>query len=172
MAQFALSRFPSLRVTDNMVPLVRAAFFFSTPASDSFPSLHRPNPSPQSFPSLIEASPGYISRGRTSFHLHPTPSRCQGSSRDTTASLELYRATTVRHPELHTVSGSTPSSSLTLVSSPCSPLHPGAFLSRGNAVNHEITFSGDGAAARLAVVTVFWPEHRRRPIRSNPSRSF
>jgi hypothetical protein len=142
-------------VADTAGPPVRATFFLPTPASDFFPSLHRPNLPSQIFLSLFGASPGYISRGCTSFRLHPTPSRCQGSSRGATASLELYRATTVRHPEHHTVSGPTSSSVLTLVSSPCFPLHPGAFLSRGNAVNREIALSGDGAAAGLAVVTVF-----------------
>jgi hypothetical protein len=83
--------------------------------------------------------------------------------------LELYRATTVRHPELHIVSGPTPSSSPTLVSSPCSLLHPGAFPSRGNAVNHEIAFFGDGATAGLVVAALFRPSTavgRSDPIRS------
>jgi hypothetical protein len=34
-------------------------------------------------------------------------------------------------------------------------------------VNRKIAFSGDGAVAGLAVVTVFEPEHRRRPIQSD-----
>jgi hypothetical protein len=40
-------------------------------------------------------------------------------------------------------------------------------------VNREIALSGDGAAAGLAIVTVFRPEHHRRPIQSDlihPSR--
>jgi hypothetical protein len=39
-------------------------------------------------------------------------------------------------------------------------------------VNHEIAFSDDGAAAGLTVATVFPPEHRRRPIQSDPNHSF
>jgi hypothetical protein len=130
------------------------AFFFSRPCLISFPV-----PPTESFPpnlsSLIGASPSYISQGRTPIRLHPIPLRCQQSSRDATTSLELYHVTTVRPLELHTVSGPTLSPFPTLVSSPCSLLHPGAFLSRGNTLNHEIAFSDDGATVGLVVVTVF-----------------
>jgi hypothetical protein len=83
--------------------------------------------------------------------------------------LELYRATTVRHSKHRTVSGPISSSVLTLVSSPYSPLHPGVFLLRDNAVNRAFAFSGDGAAAEL-VAGVFFRLERRRltpdPIRA------
>jgi hypothetical protein len=39
-------------------------------------------------------------------------------------------------------------------------------------VIHKIGFSGDGATAGLIVAALFWPEHRRRPIRSNLIHSF
>jgi hypothetical protein len=75
--------------------------------------------------------------------------------------LELYRATTVRHFEHRTVFGPISSSVVTLVSSPCSPLHPDVFLLRDNAVNRAFAFSGDGAAAELVAGIFFWPERCR-----------
>jgi hypothetical protein len=39
-------------------------------------------------------------------------------------------------------------------------------------MNHKIAFSGDGVTVGLAVVTVFRPEHRRRPIQSDPIHPF
>jgi hypothetical protein len=80
--------------------------------------------------------------------------------------LELYHATTVRHSEHRTVSGPISSSVLTLVSSPCSPLHPGVFLSRDNAVNRAFAFSGDGAAAECRRGSV--PAERRRRLIPDP----
>jgi hypothetical protein len=71
--------------------------------------------------------------------------------------LELYRATTVHHSEHRTVSRPISSSVLTLVSSPCSLLHPGVFLSRDNVVNRAFAFSDDGAAVGLVVAALFRP---------------
>jgi hypothetical protein len=84
--------------------------------------------------------------------------------------LELYRATTVRHSKHRTISGPILSSVLTLVSSPCSPLHPGVFLSRDNAVHRAFVFSGDGAAAELVAGVFFRPERRRLTPRFNLER--
>jgi hypothetical protein len=80
--------------------------------------------------------------------------------------LELYRATTVCHSEHRTVSGPILSSVLTLVSSPCSPLHPGVFLSRDNAVNQAFAFSGDGAAVERHRGSI--PAERRRRLIPDP----
>jgi hypothetical protein len=57
------------------------------------------------------------------------------------------------------------------VSLPYSLLHPGVFISRGDAVNREFALSSDGAATEITVGTVFRPENHRRPIRSNPNHS-
>jgi hypothetical protein len=180
----AAPRFPVLGRAQ-LAQLVRAAavpftasltpwLHLSGPPS-SFPrrrpiSFHRfieSNSSPNPFPSLSSASPDYIFRARAPLRSilprssEPKPSR-GGSARTTVG--------TVRHPEHRTVFGPTPPLYSTLVSSPCSLLHSGALISRGNAVNREIALSGDGAAVGLAVGTVFRLENRRRPIRSNPSR--
>jgi hypothetical protein len=132
-----------------MGPLVRRVpFLKSMPPPDLlFPKAPMPNPFPQSLLSLFVASSGYISRARTPFRLHPTLSRCQRSSRDATASLELYHTTAVCHPKLYAIFGPSPSQFPTLVSSPCSPLHPGTFYSLISALNREIAISGNGAAA-------------------------
>jgi hypothetical protein len=165
----ALPRFPP-----PIVSLTPRTHLLGMPPSSSrrrrrFPKLPKPNPSLNlPFP-FVETPSGYISRGRTSFRLHPTPSRCQRSSWDATASLGLYRASTVRHSEHRTVSGPITSLVLTLVSSPCSPLHPSVFLSRDNAVNRAFAFSGDGAAAERRRGSVPAERHRRLipdPIRA------
>jgi hypothetical protein len=136
-----------------------------------FPKSPAPNPFPQSLLSLPDASSGYISRARTPFRLHPTLSQCQRSSRDATASLELYHATTVRHSELHAVFGPTPSPFPTLVSSPYFPLHPCVFRSLNSALNREIAISGHGATTEVAVASLCWLDATARlfPIQSDPS---
>jgi hypothetical protein len=75
-------------VADVAGPLVRRVpFLKSMPPPDLlFPKTPKPNHFPQSLPSLIGASSGYISRARTPFRLHPTLSQCEPSSRDATAS--------------------------------------------------------------------------------------
>jgi hypothetical protein len=127
---------------------------------------------PQSFLSLPDASSGYISRACTPFRLHPTLLRCQWSSRDATASLELYHATTVRHPELYAVFGPSSAPFSREVSSSCSALPSRAFLSLNHARNRALTFSGDGAAAGLTVGPLFQPSTAVGCSQSDLSRPF
>jgi hypothetical protein len=168
----ARCRLSSLRVTNTTGPLVMAFFFFSMPRPISFLVSTDRILSSQSFPSLIGSSLGYISRARTPFCLHPTLSRCQQSSRDATASLELYHATTVRHPELYAVPGPSSAPFSREVSSSCSVLPPRVFLSLNHAWNRAFAFSGDGAAAGLTVGPLFRPSAATGCFRSDPIHPF
>jgi hypothetical protein len=153
MAQFARALPPvSLRVTDVTGPHVGRRLLLLHAVSDFFPPFHRPNPFLPIFLSLFRASPGY--KNRMPHPSAPSYPEAKGptSSRGGHA---RAAAVAVRHLELHTVYGSTSSSFPTLVSSPGSPLHPGVFLSRGNALSHEIAFSGNGATVGLAVAALF-----------------
>jgi hypothetical protein len=161
LAHARTSRFPSLRVADIAGPLARRAPFLK-PTPSSLSKITDAVSDSQSRLSLFLSAFGLYKPNRTHLVLVVVVVVLESS---VTAS----RSPSRRHSEPRVSFGPSPAPFSREVSSSCSVLPPRVFLSLNRARNRVFTFSGDGAAAGLAVVTVFRPEHRRRLIRSDPS---